>query len=225
MFKQKLASSALVVCAISLLIAGAAKADSVFPFDSTTGTGPWEMTSTASTDSGLVVSFDTPIQFSTLTTLSVSFVDHSGGADAGSPRIELYDFDNSDYFTVYLGTAPNFSDSDPAAFTTNFSGTNLNNASNNSTYQLGNTYVTLASLQAAYGTDSIYAVYLFLDGGYAANGTQDLTLNSLNINGTVYSHNEFSFDTPLPAAWPLFASGAGVLGYFGLRRRQRKAAA
>jgi len=32
-------------------------------------------------------------------------------------------------------------------------------------------------------------------------------------------------NTPLPAALPLFASGAGVLGYFGWRRKRKKATA
>jgi len=162
---------------------GTASADVVTPFGDTTGTGPWDLSSTSTTYSGLDVALTSPITFSTLATLSLTFTDISGGADAGSPRLELYT-SGGDYFTVYLGTPPSFSDSNVTTFTTNFSGTNLNNGTNNSTFQLSNTYQTLASLEATYGSDLINDVQLQVDGGYATNGTQELTVSSLDLNGT-----------------------------------------
>ena len=67
-------------------------------------------------------------------TISASFTDNTGGADVGSPRF-VSTATNGDFFSVYLGTPPNFNDNDPAAFTTAFSGVNLNNGTNNSAYE------------------------------------------------------------------------------------------
>jgi hypothetical protein len=211
---------ATVVFVTLTFTSGMASADVVTPFGDTTGTGPWDLSSTSTTYSGLDVALTTPITFSTLATLSLTFTDISGGADGGSPRLELYT-SGSDYFTVYIGTPPNFNDNNPATFTTSFSGTNLNNGTNNSSFQLSNTYQTLSSLEATYGSDLINDVQLQVDGGWAANGTQELVVNSLDINGTNYNTSA----TPLPPTLPLFAAGIGCLGLFGWRRNRKNTAA
>jgi hypothetical protein len=208
----KLLGGALVALALA---PGLALADTVTPFGNTTGTGPWDLSSTATTYSGLDVALTSPTTFSALTTLSLTFTDISGGAYGGSPRLELYT-SGSDYFTVYLGTPPNFNDSNTTTFTTNFSGTNLNNGTTNSVFQLSNTLETLAALQATYGSDLINDVQLQVDGGWGANGTQELIVSSLNINGTNYTST-----TPLPAALPLFATGIGGSGLLGWRRKRK----
>jgi hypothetical protein len=132
---------------------------------------------------------------------------------------------NGDFFTVYLGTPPNFNDSNPAAFTTAFSGVNLNNGTNNSAYENSGAYVTLASLESnpLYSGDLINEVDFIVDGGWAANGTQDLTLTNLDVNGNIYDTSVSA--TPLPAALPLFATALSGLGLLGWRRKRKALAA
>ena len=209
-----------------------AMADTVGVFGNTTGTGPWELTSTCDpscppyteppiTYSGVYVTLDTPIAFSALATLSATFVDHTGGAALGGPRIYIFTT-GPDFFQTYLGTPPNFNDSDPSDFTTNYSGLNLNNASANTQIGYGNPYYTLASLEGTYGSDLVGEIDFVLDGGYGANGPQDLTLTALTINGTDYTSS--ALPTPLPGALSLLASGLGVLGALGWRKRRKTVA-
>jgi hypothetical protein len=218
MEKRIILASAL---AAILLVPSYAMADSITPFGSTTGSGPFVLTSSgplpSTTYSGVDVTLSTPIAFSSISSLSASFTDNTGGADGGSPRFEL-DASNNDFFLVYLGTPPNFSDSDPVAFTTAFSGTNLNNGTNNSAIGNGNTFVTLASLEAAFGADMITDISLITDGGWATNGAQSLTLKGIDLNG-----EDLLAATPLPATLPLFAGGLAFVGY--LTRRKKRAQA
>jgi len=201
---------------------GVAFADSVTPFDSTTGTGPFEITSSCTptcTDGGVAFDFSSAFNFNTLATLSASFTDISSGADAGSPRFEIL-ATNGDFFTVYLGTPPGFTDSDPATFTATYSGTNFNNASTNSQYMYNYPLSTLGALEALYGGDSINEIDFILDSGYAANGAEDLILNGIDVNGTNYTSS--LSQTPLPATLPLFAGGLGAITL--LMRKKRRAA-
>ena len=73
------------------------------------------------------------------------------------------------------------------------------------------------------GSDQVQASYK-LNGGAINN----LLGFSTIYNGELVTRAEFDAGaaaaTPLPAALPLFASGAGVLGFFGLRRKKKKAA-
>lgn len=203
--KKTLFAAGFVAVTAAAFAPGFAAADTVTPFGDTTGTGPWNLTSVGfATYGGLDIALSSPITFSSLATVSVTFTDNSGGAGGGSPRLEI-SATNGDYFTVYLGTPPNFNDSNPATFTAGFSGINLNNATNNSTFELTNTYQTLASLQAIYGADQINDVQLQVDGGWSANGTQDLTVTALGINGTSYTTS-----AALPAPGPI--AGAGIPG-------------
>ena len=65
------------------------------------------------------------------------------------------------------------------------------------------------------------------DGDFAVN-SDELVIRD-TFNGVVrISYEITSFDpilTPLPAALPLFASGLGVLGLLGWRRKRKAAAA
>ncbi len=202
------------------LVPGVSRADTVAPYDGTVGSGPWDLSSVGVSDSGIDVTFSTPIAFNAISTLSATFTDNVGGAGGGSPRFELV-ASNGDFFTVYLGTPPNFTDNPPATFTANYSGANLNNASTNSTYMYNYPLGTLASLEAtpSYSLDQITDVYFIVDGGWSeAGNTQDLTLYSLNVNGNIYDTSA----TPLPAALPMFMGGLGIIGLLA-RRRMRSA--
>jgi hypothetical protein len=195
-----------------------ALADTVTPGDGATGTGPWTLSSVDYSDSYVDVTFSTPITFSSLSTLSATFTDITGGVAGGSPRFGAY-ASNGDFFLIYLGDPPNFVNPDPATFTAAYSGTNLNNGTNNSAFENSGTYVTLASLESAYGSDLITDVAFIVDGGWASGGTQLLTLSSLDINGTNYTSSLSA--TPLPAALPLFAGGLGAMGLLGWRRKRK----
>lgn len=203
-------------------VPGVALADTVTPFGSTTGTGPWDLVASydpiTSTGvfSGVEVTLSTPIQFSSLATLSATFTDILGGYAAGSPRFNLF-ATSGDYFFVYpshdLGAM-----TDSTTFTSSFSGVNLNNSDQNSQFHLGSNYVTLATLESFYSTDLISVIDFIIDA--SSGNPQHLTLNSITINGTTFSAST----TPLPAALPLFATGLGALGLLGWRRKRKAAA-
>lgn len=60
----------------------------------------------------------------------------------------------------------------------------------------------------------------------AANGSYLITLALLNESGgTIFSVDEQINATPIPAALPLFAGGAGLLGFFARRRKNKNKAA
>lgn len=175
------------------------------------------MSSTSTTYSGIDVELSTPFTFGTLSTVIAYFTDNSGGADGGSPRITLTDNSNGDFFTVYLGTPPGFSDSDPATFTSNFSGLDLNNGTDNSAFENSGSYVTLASLMATYSGDLIDEIDFIVDGGWAANGTQNLDLASLDINGVSYATSQ----VPEPSALALLTTMLALAGGFAFFARRR----
>src|SRR5262249_55734758 len=60
----------------------------------------------------------------------------------------------------------------------------------------------------------------FFDPGTVASNWGMLLVNANGLESSVNGSTE----TPLPAALPLFASGAGVLGWFGWRRKKKTAA-
>jgi hypothetical protein len=210
------------IAAALALAPGLALADTVTPGDGATGNGPWTLTSVGFSDSYVDVSLSTPIAFDTLATLSATFTDTVGGVAGGSPRFGVY-ASNGDFFLAYLGAPPSFVEGDPATFTAAYSGTELNNGTNNSAYENSGSYVTLASLEATYGSDLITDIAFIVDGGWATAGnTQSLALNSIDINGQDYSSSASA--TPLPATLPLFAGGLGFVGYL-TRRKKRHAQA
>ena len=216
-------SVAAILFAAIMLGPIASRADVVIPFGDATGTGPWNLSSTASTYSGVDVELSTPFTFGALSSLGATFTDNSGGADGGSPRIVLTDNANGDFFTIYLGTPPNFNDSSPATFTSNFSGLNLNNGTANSAFENSGSYVTLASLLAnlTYSGDLIDEIDFIVDGGWAANGTQNLDLDSLNINGASYVTSQVS-EVPEPSTLALLATMLALGGGLAfLTRRPR----
>lgn len=84
----------------------------------------------------------------------------------------------------------------------------------------GNLVLTVKSFDAAaVGTDS--SKWLFLDAD-RNNGLTNARFSAFPLDfnqGLVTGFNDPP-PAPLPAAFPLFAGGAGVIGYLGLRRRR-----
>jgi len=99
-----------------------------------------------------------------------------------------------------------------------FDGTNTHNGTGASATDIGfqnsENISFFAFLNPAFGWDP------------AANGTYLITLSLLNEAGaTLFSVDETINATPIPAALPLFAAGAGVLGFFARRRKNKNKAA
>ena len=148
--------------ALMLLPSFHAKADTVTPFGNTNGTGPWTLTSTASTYSGLEIDPTTPLKFSQLSSLSATFIDLFGGAYGGSPRfsVGLQDGSAVHFIHIALGTSPNFADNNPKGFTTAYSGFNVignNDTGRYDTSQFtgGNTFTDYSSALALLGSPRI----------------------------------------------------------------------
>ena len=209
-----------VVGALTLVMPSQANADNVIPFGNTTGSGPWTLTSTAATYSGLEIDPSTPFTFSQLLNLSATFTDISGGAYGGSPRfsVGLQNGANVNFVHIALGTSPNFADSDPTAFTTAFSGFNVIGNNDHGRYDTSqfagvNPFTDYASALALVGSLNVTELDFVLDGGWGANGDQTLTLNGFN----------YTLATPLPAALPLFATSLGGLGLLRWQRKKKAA--
>lgn len=108
----------------------------------TTGTGPWQLTTTASTFSVLQFDVNENFTFGELTNLSVDYTSILGGGGGGAPRLGVrVDFDldgvisaGDKSFNVHLGTAPSFGDS--VATLNALSGMNLLN-NDPGRYELG----------------------------------------------------------------------------------------
>jgi len=75
-----------------------------------TGSGPFDMTSTDSTYSLLTLTLGTPVLFSNLTALSVSYDALLGGIGGGTPRLEV-DFADNSWLEINFGPPGSFADS------------------------------------------------------------------------------------------------------------------
>ena len=98
----------------------------------------------------------------------------------------------------------------PTAFTAAYSNFNFVNATNDTGFENTGTYKTFASFAAGSdGSQIVTDVALVLDGGWAANGPQALTLNSIDVQFQA---------APEPATWTLML--AGLMGLIVIRRRR-----
>jgi hypothetical protein len=222
MFNRKRAMKKILLVtafAVVAFVPSFANADTVTPFGDTTGTGPWDLTSTSSTSSGIDIVPTATLTFSQLTTLSTIFTDISGGAYGGAPRfsVGLQDGPNEFFVHIVLGTSPNFTDSNPATFTSTFSGFNVIGNNDIGRYDVsqfgGSPFTDYATALTLVGSLTVDEILLVLDGGWGANGTQEMIVNSLNINGTNFTTSA----TPLPSTWLMLLSGFVGLGFFAYR--------
>ena len=174
--------------------------------------GPFSLTSNA-TPTYSYVDFIPNQTFSlnNIVGMSANFTDISGGADGGSPRF-VVQLQNGNFYTTYVGTPPSFNDNNPAAFTTAYSNFNFVNATNDTGFENSGTYKTFASFQSGSdGSQIVTDVFFIVDGGWAANGPQALTLKSLSVQFLA---------APEPATWTMLAAALGLLGLLVARRRR-----
>ena len=185
--------------------------------------GPFGMTSnpTGGVGNGPTYSFvdffpTATFSLNNIVGLSANFNDTLGGADGGSPRFYI-GLANGHFYSVYLGPPASFNQASPSGFTTAFSGLNLVNATNNTGFENTGTYQSFASFQAgADGSQIVTDVAFNVDGGWAANGPQALTLNSMTVQFLA---------APEPATWTMMAAALGLLGFLVARRRRNSAGA
>ncbi len=147
----------------------------------TTGTGPYELTSTASTYSLLTF---TPtagqdFTFSDITDLDLAYDVVTGGIEGGAPRIEV-DFTNGDSLLALLGPAGSFLD---PTLGPGDSG-NLITQDDTGRYDLsqgglgGSGYTNYDAALAAAGSLQVSGFDIILDGGGFSLGDQQFNLSA-----------------------------------------------
>jgi hypothetical protein len=192
----------------------------------TTGTGPWNLTSTSSTYSDVEIHITSPsFTLNELTSLSATFNDVAGGYAAGSPRMAIglsNDGGATEHFTfVYFGSGTGIGNNDVAGVNA-FSGTNLVGLTDSSRYEFTQlfgssptVYGDYADFLAAGGTYTVEDVFFILDVGAA----DELDLASVEINGTSFPAQT----TPAPEPLTLSLMAAGLMGLGFARRKTVKA--
>ncbi|MGH6994160.1 MAG: PEP-CTERM sorting domain-containing protein [Stellaceae bacterium] len=178
--------------------------------------GPFNLTSGPTTFSYVDFIPNQTFSLNNIVGMSANFTDTAGGADVGAPRF-VVQLANGNFYSTYLGTPPNFNDSNPAAFTTAYSNFNFVNATNDTGFENSGSLHTFTSFEAgADGSQIVTDVFLILDGGFGVNGPQALTLNSLSVQFLA---------APEPATWTMMAAALGLLGFLVARRRRNSAGA
>lgn len=152
---------------------------------STTGTGPWNMTSTDSTFSVLRFVFDTPIAFQNITSLSYSYDSNLGGIGGGAPRAVFVLADSSS-FAVHWGPAGSFVN---PTIADNLNTGNLLGLTDVGRYDLsgigGSAYTDRTAALALAGSSSIVRISLIID-SFGGNN-RNFDINSVNVEGRVAS--------------------------------------
>jgi len=222
------------LCAAAAILAFATGAASAAPFTGTvsifgdtTGSGPWDLTSEINgTFSGVAITATSATTFGELTNLNAIFQDIAGGAYGGSPRFSI-GLDNGgpeSFIHVALGTAPNFNDSNPALFTAAWSGTNVIGNPDNGRYDIsqfgGSPFTDYATALAALSNWNIDEIDVVLDGGWGANGRQELLLCGIDVNGSVFGSRVCSAQVDDAPTLPVMVAGMS-LGLFFLRRKRK----
>jgi hypothetical protein len=166
-----------------------------------------------------------------ITNLSADFQMLEGTFANGSPRFTIFDNTNNPVNAayVYFGT-PNpggtFSDPNPGAAesTGNYASNSpdlrvqVNGFNGDSTGALP--YISWDDFVSRDGTALIAYITIDLDGGYTPATAQQMQVTAFNVTAAAAPGA-----APLPAALPLFVSGAGALGVLGWRRKKKAVAA
>lgn len=151
----------------------------------TTGTGPWNMTSTDSTFSVLRFVFNTPVAFQNITSLSYGYDSNLGGIGGGAPRA-VFVLDNNTSFTVHWGPAGSFTD---ATIGDNLNTGNLLALNDVGRYDLGgiggSAYTDRNAALALAGSANITRISLIVD-SFGGNN-RNFDINSVNVEGRVAS--------------------------------------
>jgi hypothetical protein len=221
------AAAAAAILAFSASGASAAVfTGTVSTFGDTTGSGPWGLTSEVTgTYSGVSITPTSPITFAGLTDINAIFQDIAGGAYGGSPRISVGFSNDPGFLHIALGTSPNFNDSDPALFTAGWSGTNVIGNNDTGRYDIsqfgGSPFTDYAAALSLLGNFDVSEIDIVLDGGWGANGRQELNLCNLNVNGTSFGTGCRVADVDDVPTLPVMAVGLG-LGSLLLRRKRKQ---
>ena len=214
-----LAISAMLSPANALVIGSADTSNSI-PFGSTTGGFFYQQVYNST-------NFSAPININEITfynTVTPGGLPMTGHFDlflsTTAEPIPTFDtspfkFPDASFVNVFHGTLPSISDG-RMDFTLSLSSFLYNPANDN-------LVLTVKTFDgAAVGSDA--SKWLFLDSDKNA-GTTNARFSSFSIDfnqGLVTGFNDPA-PTPLPAALPLFASGAGLIGFLGWRRKRKPA--
>ncbi len=147
----------------------------------TTGSGPWNMTSTDSTFSVLRFVLDTPTAFQDITNLNYGYDSNLGGIGGGAPRA-VFVLDNNTSFTVHWGPAGSFTD---AAIGDNLNTGNLLALNDVGRYDLsginGSAYTDRNAALALAGSANVTRISLIID-SFGGND-RNFDINSVNVSG------------------------------------------
>lgn len=131
---------------------------------------------------GVYVNFPAGTTLSQLTALSTAYTMTQGACGGGAPRFEV-DLTSGDFFLVNFGTQP-FG----GCLANTFSSTDAV-ANGAWSFDNGNSFMTYAQVEAAYGTDALADVAIIDDGGWsqgAPSYAQQALIQNWNVNGTVF---------------------------------------
>jgi hypothetical protein len=170
----------------------------------------------------------------TLTELSVDYEMQEASFENGAPRFSIGDSSGNEAYIYFGNTTNGFNFTDP-----NAGSSSLNSTGNYADLLSGelrvesngfgglntsNTPMTWSQFLTAdggiAGSAAIAFITVDLDGGDGALGTQEMLLNNLDINGTIYSAPAVPLPAPIYAV-PVLMAGLGVLQ---LRKRRTTAA-
>ena len=135
-----------------------------------------------------------------ITNLSANYLFTFGNCAGGAIRWSIST--PSGHIFVYYGTAPNFTDCNGAASQSGMNMVSLTDLRFDTSQVGGTFYDSWANVLATYGTLSVSAVTLAVDGGWAA-GDQVVTLSSATVNADTFTPAAASPLAPtcnLPAA-------------------------
>jgi hypothetical protein len=131
---------------------------------------------------GVFVNFPGGTPLSQLSSLSTNYTMTQGTCGGGAPRFEV-DLSSGDFFLVNFGAQP-------------FGGCSANTFSSTDavangawSFDNGNTYMTYAQVEAAYGTQALADVAIIDDGGWSQGSpsfAQQALIQNWNVNGTVF---------------------------------------